>query len=91
MTANPLLGTYRRVFGTDEGRVVLADLMDFVGLWQNPFYISVRKSERVLGQRDLLMYILERLGVSDDPMAIARAILEIPVPQPENQPAEAES
>lgn len=89
--ANPYLGVYRRVFSTDEGVIVLADLMDFVGLWNNSFYSDARRAERVMGQRDLLMYILERLGISTDPTAIARALVGIPVPEPEKQPFEADS
>jgi hypothetical protein len=90
-SSNPYLGVYRRVFGTAEGVIVLADLMDFVGLWNNSFYPDSRRAERVMGQRDLLMYILERLGISTDPMAISRALMAIPVPQPEDKQEEAES
>ena len=91
MISAPSSAMYRRVFATDEGRLVLADLMEFVGLWNNGFELDPRKAERLAGQRDVLMFILERAGISDDYQAIAEALLDIPAREPEPPQIEAET
>lgn len=87
----PSPAIYRRVFGTDEGRIVLADLMEFVGLWNNGFYEDPRKAERCAGQRDVLMFLIERAGISDDYLEIARALFSVPAKEPEPHQTEADS
>lgn len=78
---------YRNVFARGSGPRVLADLMDFAGLWDNRFLEDARKADRVAGQKDVVLYILEQIGISDDYEAIARALIKIPV-RPKEKPQE---
>jgi hypothetical protein len=81
---------FRRVFGTTEGQIVLADLMEFANWKRNRFYEDPRWAERISGREDMVIYVLDSCGLPDDHLAIVGALLSVPVPKPEEQPEEAE-
>ena len=93
MRENPSPAIYRRFFGSDEGQLIFADLMEFVKLWNNGFDADPRRAERVAGMEDVLMFIIERCGIeiSEQYLEIARALFTVPALKPEPQPEEAET
>lgn len=83
-------GNFRRVFSTDEGQAVLADLLEFVGFWDNGPRADPRMSNRDLGQKDVVYFILDRIGLSSDYREVARSLLAIPSGPPAEEQQEGE-
>lgn len=92
MSESPSAAVYRKVFGSEEGQAVLADLMAFVKLWDNGYDPDPRRAERVSGMEDVILFILERSGIEmpEQYPDIVRAMLAMPALKPQPQPTEAD-
>ena len=76
---------YRKVFMSSEGRVVLADLLEFAGIFTNHFNDDPREQERLNGQKDVGLYILDSLGITGDYETLTRALLSVPAKPKQKQ------
>ena len=70
--------TYRKVFMSPEGRAVLQDIIEFTAVFSNSFDDSERLQERLSGQKDVGLYILDSLGLLTSYENLIMALLTIP-------------
>jgi hypothetical protein len=72
MTDEALLKSYRAVFVSEQGKVVLDDLMDFCRMFQVNDGMDVYE-----GRRSVFLHILESMGLTNT-YNIATALLNVP-------------
>lgn len=70
--AQTLTDRYRAVFNTEDGRVVLADLLDMCN-----FFALVQPGEDTLILRNFAMKILAKMGITDK-VDIVGALMNVP-------------
>ena len=70
--AQTLTDRYRSVFNTEDGHIVLADILDMCN-----FFSLVQPGEDTLIMRNFAMRILAKLGINDG-MDIVGALMSIP-------------
>jgi hypothetical protein len=82
---------YHHVFGDQAGIRVLADISSYTALFDNEMAAWSEDPAYAQGKQDVVRFIFERLGYSDDPMAIIQGILSkrpgvpaLPEVEPEN-------
>ena len=70
--AQTLTDRYRAVFNTEDGRVVLSDLLDMCN-----FFALVQPGEDTLILRNFAMKILAKMGITDK-IDIVGALMNVP-------------
>ena len=82
----PDLKAFRKVFMENSaGQKVLADLMDFTDFFSSPDY-DERWDARKSGQRDVILFILDSLGLGQSLERIVQGLAKVPVdPEPKLQ------
>lgn len=67
LTRNRLRQAYQSVFQSDDGQIVLADLLRFTNHSGDPFNLfSTRKTDNNLGRRRVTARILHYLNMTED-------------------------
>lgn len=85
-----LTRAYRRAFMSSRAPLVLNDLLTVFRFWDRDHYEDPTMQARIAGQRDVLIEILRKAGVLDDPLALTRALCNVHARPPEPLPQEAE-
>ncbi|MBW1723750.1 MAG: hypothetical protein JRJ78_17105 [Deltaproteobacteria bacterium] len=82
---------YRRVFASGAlGPRVLGDLMSYAMVLDAGMEPDPRGQDFMAGRRDVVLYILDCMGITQDYEAIARALAKTRVKPPQPKPQTAE-
>lgn len=85
------LKAYRHVFGRGRlAKKVLADLMAYAMVLERGIEPDGRGQDFMAGRRDVVVYILNSMGIGSDYEDIARALAGVRVPQPQPEQMEAD-